>query len=253
MKPCQILGVLDNGIDSLTPTTLAILQQADVIIGATRTLRLFESHIKYAEKKDLTGRLKNVPDWIQVAQKNNKKIVILATGDPLCHGIAHYLIKKLGQEAIEVSPNVSTITLAFSKFKMVWQDAKIISIHSKDTGEWQHDSDHNHGLYPLRQALLYENKLAILTSPENTPARIARLLMTAGLQTEFEIFIAQDLLMNSEFLIQNQSIEFIAQHSFNGNNVVILQRKQPCKTAVIFGLADECFKQRKPDKGLITK
>ncbi len=253
MNPCQIIGVLDNGINSLTPIALTTLQQADVIIGATRTLHLFEPQIKSAEKKDLTGNLKNVPDWVQTAQKDNKKVVILATGDPLCHGIARYLIKKLGQEAIEVTPNVSTISLAFSKFKMVWQDAKIISIHSKDAGEWQYDSDHNHGLYPLLQALLHENKLAILTSPENNPARIARLLITEKLDAEFDCSIAQDLLIDTEFLMQNQSIEAIAQHSFNGNNVVILQRNQPRKTEVIFGLADECFKQRKPDKGLITK
>ncbi len=253
MNPCQIIGVLDNGIDSLTPIALATLQQADIIIGGTRTLSLFEAYNTTAEKKDLTGHLKHVPEWIIAAQKNKQKVVVLATGDPLCHGIAHYLIKKLGQKAVEILPNISTIALAFAKFKIPWQDAKIISIHTKDAGAWQHDSDNNHGLYPLLQAILHENKLAILTSPENNPARIAHLLLTEKLETEFDCYIAQDLRSSNELLIQGQSIKAISEQTFNGNNVVILQRKKVKNPPVLFGLTDDSFKQRKPDKGLITK
>ncbi|MCK5898246.1 MAG: cobalamin biosynthesis bifunctional protein CbiET, partial [Methylococcales bacterium] len=75
MNPCQIIGVLDNGIDSLTPIALATLQQADIIIGGTRTLSLFEAYNTTAEKKDLTGHLKHVPEWIIAAQKNKQKVV----------------------------------------------------------------------------------------------------------------------------------------------------------------------------------
>jgi precorrin-6Y C5,15-methyltransferase (decarboxylating) len=253
MHACQIIGVLDNGVDSLTPQALQILQQADFVIGATRTLALFAPQIKTAETKDLTGHLRTVADWIQHAQQANKKVVVLATGDPLCYGIASFLIKKLGKQQVAVISNVSTIALAFAKFSIAWQDAKIISIHKQDTGEWQQGAGTTHGLYSLVQAILTENKLAILTSPENNPARIARLLIIEHLATEFEFYIAQDLLTDDEILIQGQDAETIAKHVFNGNNVVILQRKQPHDVNVLFGLSDESFKQRKPDKGLITK
>lgn len=253
MNPCQIIGVLDNGVDSLTSATLSALQQADVVIGATRTLALFALQIKTAEIKDLSGHLSVVPDWIQQAQQANKRVVVLATGDPLCHGIAHFLMKKLGKESIEILPNVSTLAMAFAQFKIPWHDAKIISIHKHDTGEWQQGVGTTHGLYALLQAILSENKLAILTSPENNPARIARLLIIENLATEFELYVAQDLLTEHQLLIQGHSAESLAEQVFNGNNIVILQRKQRCKNEIIFGLSDESFKQRKPDKGLITK
>ncbi len=253
METCKIMGVLDNGADSLSPTSLTILQQADLVIGAIRTLNLFTAYITTAQKKDLSGHLTHVPRWIEKAQECNKKVVILATGDPLCYGIATFLIKKLGKERFEILPNVSTLAIAFSRFAIPWNDAKIISIHKQDTGEWHQEADNRHGLYPLLQALVSENKIAILTSPENDPARIARLLVIEKLADEFKIYIAQDLLGKDEFLIQGQRIEAIAEQSFNGNNIVILQRKLPLNSDILFGLNDDSFKQRKPDKGLITK
>jgi len=247
------MGVLDNGADSLTPPALITLQQADIIIGATRTLNLFTPYITTAEKKDLSGHLTHIPRWIEEAQVGNKKVVILATGDPLCYGIATFLIKKLGKERFEILPNVSTLAIAFSRFTIPWNDAKIISIHQQDTGEWHQEANNRHGLYPLLQALVSENKIAILTSPDNNPTRIARLLIIEKLADEFEIYIAQDLLSENEYLTQGKSIETIAEQSFNGNNIVILQRKQSFNSDILFGLNDASFKQRKPDKGLITK
>ncbi len=253
MYLCKIIGVLDDGINSLTPSALTALQQAEIVIGAKRTLDLFDAQILIADKKDLTGHLNAIPEWIKQGQKTHKKVVVLATGDPLCHGIASYLIKKLGKDQLDILPNISTFTLACSRFLIPWQDVKVISIHKYDTGEWQLGAGISHGLYPLLQVIIKEDKIAIFTSPENDPARIARLLITENLATEFDIYIAQNLLMEDEVLIQDKTIETIAKHSFNGNNIVILQRKQGRNHKILFGLKDDCFKQRKPDKGLITK
>ena len=45
----------------------------------------------------------------------------------------------------------------------------------------------------------------------------------------------------------------MAKQVFNGNDIVILQRKQSKQARTLFGLQDSDFHQRKPDKGLITK
>ena len=69
-NPCRIIGVLDDGPASLTPTALAHIRTADVIVGAPRTLALFESQFKPgATTHDLTGQLKAVPGWIGAARK----------------------------------------------------------------------------------------------------------------------------------------------------------------------------------------
>lgn len=183
----------------------------------------------------------------------NQKVAVLATGDPLCHGIASYLYKKLPAEQLQVIPNISSIQLAFAQIGLSWQDAKIVSVHSKDAGEWTKGTGPEHGFYALLQAMFNHDKLAILTGPENTPDRIARMMLAENLADQFEITVAENLLCADEKVIHGKSVVFIAEQSFNGNDIVILNRKQVSQSNILFGLQDSDFHQRKPDKGLITK
>jgi len=250
---CKIIGVLDNGVHGLTADTLNIIQSANLVIGASRTLKLFAAQIAHAEQKDLTGHLKDVPVWITEALHANQQVVVLATGDPLCHGIASYLYKKLPADQLQIIPNISSIQLAFAQIGLSWQDAKIVSVHSKDAKEWTKGAGPEHGFYPLLQALYNSDKLAILTGPENSPDRIARMMLIENIADQFEMSVAENLLCDDEKVIHGESVAFIAEHSFNGNDVVILNRKQANQSNIIFGLQDSDFYQRKPDKGLITK
>ena len=48
---CKIIGVLDSGVQGLTPDALSAIQTADRVIGASRTLNLFAEHIAKPNKK----------------------------------------------------------------------------------------------------------------------------------------------------------------------------------------------------------
>ena len=112
-QPCRVIGVLDDGAASLSPTALALLRRADVVVGGSRTLALLDDDIApHAQRRDLTGQLSAVPGWIAAAREAGQTSVVLATGDPLCHGIASYLASRLCIEAGEVLPNLSTVQLA---------------------------------------------------------------------------------------------------------------------------------------------
>lgn len=257
IQNCQIIGVLDNGVNGLTPEALTLIQQADVVIGGTRTLELFSSELKTnAIKKDLTGGLTKVPDWVNDATKDGLSVVVLATGDPLCHGIGAYLIKKIGIDHCTVVPNVSTIQLACARLGLSWQDIKISSVHSKDAGEWNtgdNTGTPDHGLYKLLQDIQQYDLLAILTSPENTPDRIARMMINQGLDNQFTVSIAERLLQTDENIIRQSSVSEMAKRQFTEPNIMILQRLETYRSPILFGLEDAAYKQRKPDKGLITK
>ncbi|GFO71369.1 precorrin-6Y C5,15-methyltransferase (decarboxylating) [Bathymodiolus japonicus methanotrophic gill symbiont] len=250
---CQIIGVLDNGLEGLSFAALNALQNAEVVIAATRVLTLFADSISAAECKDLSGNLAKVPEWINSALTRKKSVVVLATGDPLCHGIASFLTKKLGAEQLEILPNVSSVQLAFASIGMAWQDAKICSVHNKDAGEWQTGFGREHGFYNLLQAINQHDKLAILTSPENDPSRIAHMLVMENMADLFSMVVAENLLCTDEKIFQDISIAELAGQIFSGNDVVILCRLQAKQPELLFGYADHAFKQRKPDKGLITK
>ncbi|MHB1122101.1 MAG: precorrin-6y C5,15-methyltransferase (decarboxylating) subunit CbiE [Ramlibacter sp.] len=254
MEKCRVLGVLDDGVRSLGQDALAHLRQAQLVVGATRTLQLFAAQIAPdARRRDLSGAMSLVPEWIRAAQAAGERVVVLATGDPLCHGIAAYLASRLCLEAIEVLPNVSTLQLACARLGLPWQDMKFSSVHGKDAGDWVAGSDPGHGLYALLRDIRQNDRLAILTSPFNTPDRIARMLVAEGLADDFEMAVAERLCQPEERVTSGVSIAAAASLPFADPNVVLLWRTRLRAPQVLFGLPDASFEQRHPDKGLITK
>ena len=251
---CRVIGVLDDGAASLSDTALRHVAQAEWVIGGTRTLQLLAGHIAQgAQQRDLTGALSKVPGWVRAAQEAGQRCVVLATGDPLCHGIAAYLASRLCIEALEVLPNLSTIQLACARLGLPWQDMRIASIHSHDAGEWVPGSDPKHGLYGLLQDLRHQDRLAVLTSPANSPDRVARMLLAEGLGDAFQVAVAERLCQPEERVVADLSVAEAAGSTFAEPNVLLLWRHSPRVRPVLFGLPDASFEQRHPDKGLITK
>jgi precorrin-6Y C5,15-methyltransferase (decarboxylating) len=254
VEKCRVLGVLDDGVNSLSQSALTHLAQAQLVIGGERTLALFAVHMApTAQQRDLTGALSQVPEWIRAAQAAGQRVVVLATGDPLCHGIAAYLASRLCIEAIEVIPNVSTLQLACARLGLPWQEMKFSSVHGKDAGDWVAGSDPRHGLYALLRDIRQHDRLAVLTSPFNTPDRIARMLVAEGLADDFEMAVAERLCQPEERIVSGISIQAATRMPFADPNVVLLWRHSVRAPQVLFGLPDASFEQRHPEKGLITK
>lgn len=254
IEKCRILGVLDDGIASLGAKALEYLRAAQLVIGGARTLQMFAAHIEPAAvQRDLTGALSQVPEWIRAAQTERLRVVVLATGDPLCHGIAAYLASRLCIEAIEVIPNVSTLQLACARLGLPWEEMKFASVHSKDAGDWVPGATPGHGLYALLRDIRQHDRLAILTSPDNTPDRIARMLVAEGLADDFEMAVAERLCQSTERIVSGMAIGAAAQMPFADPNVVLLWRSRLRAPQVLLGLPDASFEQRHPEKGLITK
>ncbi|MBE9515427.1 MAG: precorrin-6y C5,15-methyltransferase (decarboxylating) subunit CbiE, partial [Proteobacteria bacterium] len=253
-EACQVIGVLDNGAEGLSAGALAYVSEADVVIGGARTLALMQSHLsKQVSTHDFSGKLTQVPQWVQQAQADNKRVVVLATGDPLCHGIGKYLVAKLGADNCEIVPNVSIVQLACARLGVAWQEIKICSIHGKDAGEWLPGADKAHGLYALLQATRGYDALAVFTGPENTPGRIARMLQLEGMAGDWRMSVVTQIHQQGESIHRDIDIDVAAKTDFADPNIVLLQRSDAVEQPVLFGLADDRYKQRKPDKGLITK
>jgi precorrin-6Y C5,15-methyltransferase (decarboxylating) len=253
-NPCRVIGVLDDGVGSLSANAQAYLRQADVVIGGARTLDLLRAECKPgAVLLDLTDNLRAVPDWVRTARADHLACVVLATGDPLCHGIASYLARHLCVQALDIVPNLSTLQLACARIGLAWQDARIVSVHARDAGEWERGATPAHGLYPLAQAVREHDRLLVLTSPANSPDRIARLLLAEDLGDDFHMAVAENLLQADERVLADLAPAEAAVLPFAPLNVVLLWRTAAAPRPVRFGLADGDFAQRQPDKGLITK
>ena len=252
-EKCTLLGILDDGWDGLSAAARARLSVADLVIGAGRTLQLVADKLPAGvERKDMDGALGEVPGWIAAARAECRNVVVLATGDPLCHGIAAWLAGKLGSVTIEIIPALSTLQIAFARFQKPWHEFAIASCHSRDAGEWTLGATPEHGLYPLIRAVACSAKVAAFTGPHNTPARIARALLIAGYGDEARISVACQLLLPDEQLYADLTLEQAAAMAFPEPNVVLIERAADDR-APAFGREDDEYIQRTPEKGLITK
>lgn len=250
-EPCHIIGVLDNGAAGLGAGNLALIREADLLIGAARTLALFADEAgPHCEQRDLAGALTRVPDWISKALVDGRRVVVLATGDPLCFGIGNYLLKKLGRDQCRVLPNVSTAQLASSRLGWPFAEVTVRSVHSRDAGEWHDQAGPQHGLGALLQDCRRFSRLAVFTSPENTPDRIARMLLAEGLG-DCRLHVVEHLLMADECIHEQLSVRDAAAMSFADPNILLIENPQLAPQ--LFGLADDDYAQRKPGKGLITR
>jgi len=252
-NPTTLLGILDDGWAGLSDSARQRLATAEVVIGTGRTLDLVRPHLPAtAEIFDMDGKLGQVPGWIRNAREQGKSAVALATGDPLCHGIASWLTGKLGRDGFEIIPAVSTLQLAFARLKTAWQDVKISTCHSADAGEWFVGATPEHGLYKLMRAIALHPRVALFTGPENTPDRLARALITAGYGEDAKLSIACRLLLDDEVIHTCLTPAEAANMRFPQPNVVLVER-MPDAAHPSFGLEDLEYIQRSPEKGLITK
>lgn len=250
---CSLLGILDDGWAGLSDAARQRLEAADVVIGAGRTLELVSAHLPAtAALRDMDGALNQVPAWVNRACDDGRTVVVLATGDPLCHGIASWLTGKLGRDDLDILPSVSTLQLAFARFKRPWQDAKIASCHSADAGEWFLGATPDHGLYKLMRAIALHPRVAAFTGPENGPARLARALLTSGYGDDVTLSVACRLLLPDEELFPELRPADAAKMDFPEPNFVLIGRS-PDPREPAFGLEDREYLQRTPEKGLITK
>lgn len=256
-EQCALIGILDDGWDGLSEAARQRLAVADVVIGAGRTLELVRPHLSASTTlKEMDGALGQVSDWILAARNAGQTVAALATGDPLCHGIASWLTGKLGHDGFAILPAVSTLQLAFARFKTPWPDIRVATCHSADAGEWFVGATPQHGLYKLMRTIAQHPRVALFTGPENTPARLARALVTAGYGAEAKLSVACRLLLPDEELFRDLTPAEAASMDFPQPNVVLVERMpEAARLANLpaFGLEDREYIQRSPEKGLITK
>jgi len=148
---------------------------------------------------------------------------------------------------------MSMLQLAFAHIGESWQDAKIASIHGADTSEWKVGSTPEHKLYAVLQQIKLHDLLFIYTSQQNSPQRIARMLIMENMASDYEFCIFEKLLQKDQKISLSLSTIMVAESEFLSPNVIILKRINNFNKSVLFGYPDEYYAKRKPDKGLITR
>ncbi|MBX3413561.1 MAG: precorrin-6y C5,15-methyltransferase (decarboxylating) subunit CbiE [Pirellulales bacterium] len=236
----HIIGIGDDGLDGVTDAARRLIHEAELIIGAEPTLAVVPPG--KAERLLVGANLDAVVQ--RVANSAGRRIVVLASGDPLFYGVARYLCAQLGKEHFEVLPHVSSMQLAFARVKESWEEAYLTDLSSRN-------------LSSILEKIRIAEKVGLFTSETTPPAAVAKALLASRIDY-FNAYVCENLGSPDERVTQGTLNEIAAQE-FSPLNVLILVRKpdvpdRPSEQIGrrLFGNPDQVFLQSKPKSGLLT-
>lgn len=236
----HIIGIGDDGLEGVIAPARQLVEQAQVVVGAETTLARL-SQLK-AERIVIGASLDEALE--RIAAAGNRKIVVLASGDPLFYGVARYFCDKLGKDRFDVVPHVSSMQLAFARVKESWEEAFLTNLANR----------------PLDQAIekiRVATKAGLFTSDACPPKVVAKAMLDRRVDY-FSAYVCENLGSPDERVTQGELAE-IATQDFSPLNVMILVRRpnvpdRPSEAIGrrLFGNPDEMFLQSKPKQGLLT-
>src|SRR5689334_19626122 len=158
----SIVGIGADGLSGVTPAARALIGAAEVLVGGTRHLAMVNGG---AERLTWETPLSRTVDAIQA--RRGKRVVVLASGDPMWFGIGVTLARRFGREEIAVLPHLSAFNLAASRMGWPLADVEAVTLHGRP-------------LDLLALHLAPGARLLILSENGETPARVAAFLRDRG-------------------------------------------------------------------------
>ncbi|MEI6256431.1 MAG: precorrin-6y C5,15-methyltransferase (decarboxylating) subunit CbiE [Planctomycetota bacterium] len=235
----HIVGIGDDGVDGMTAHARRLVEAAEVLLGPESCASLLPPAI--AGKLGTASNLEELVERIESA--GSKRVVVLASGDPLFYGTARFVCAKLGKDRFEVVPNVSSMQLAFARVKESWEEAFLANLSGQS-------------IERVIDKVRTSETVGLFTSEQWPPSAVAKTLLEEGIDY-FQAYVCENLGSPDERVTQGSLAE-IAKESFSGLNVMILVRKarvadKPGQVGTrLFGNPDECFLQSRPNRGLLT-
>lgn len=158
----HIVGIGEDGIAGLTPATRAVVDAAEVIVGGTRHHDLIDGN---AERLAWPSPFDSLID--ELTKRNGKRVVVLATGDPLWYSVGAKIGRHIDPAQIVYHPQVGAFQLAAARMGWSMADLETLTVHGR----------------PVEQMIAFiqpDIRLLVLTTGSETPGQIARFLTERG-------------------------------------------------------------------------
>ncbi|MDA4844667.1 precorrin-6y C5,15-methyltransferase (decarboxylating) subunit CbiE [Hoeflea poritis] len=163
-----ILGIGDDGMNSLTPPALALMKSARTLVAPQRVLDSLDPSSLGLENSEIVPWTMGVGPTLEfLAARRGTPVTILATGDPMHFGIGATMRRTIDADEMLVIPSPSGFSLAAARMGWSLSDVACISLHGRAAA----------GLQPH---ILPANRILSLTSVGRTIHEAAQLLVSRG-------------------------------------------------------------------------
>ena len=99
-------------------------------MGGRRHLDAVE--LPASAERIVLGPLAPALDAMEAYVGKERRVVVLASGDPGFFGIVRALAERFGSRRLDVRPGVSSVAAAFARLGLTWDDAVVVSAHGRD-------------------------------------------------------------------------------------------------------------------------
>ena len=159
----HIVGIGEDGLDGLVPAARAVVESAEVIIGGERHHQMVGIHS--AEQMKWPSPFDALISQLQTLR--GKRVVVLATGDPLWFSVGARIGRSIDPAEITYYPQISAFQLASARMGWSMADVEALTVHGR----------------PVEQIISFiqpNQRLLILTTGGQTPGQIAKFLADRG-------------------------------------------------------------------------
>ncbi|MFF3562219.1 precorrin-6y C5,15-methyltransferase (decarboxylating) subunit CbiE [Streptomyces sp. NPDC002574] len=160
-----VVGVGADGWEGLPAASRAVLVAAEVVIGGPRQLGLLPPEV-VGERVAWPSPLRPAVPGLMAAHPG-RRIAVLASGDPMFHGIGRTLTEVLGAGRLDVLPHPSSVAYACARLGWAAEDTEVVSLVGRP-------------LAALSAALHDGRRVLALSAGAGTPAEVAALLRERG-------------------------------------------------------------------------
>ena len=168
MNPFFVLGTTVGQSDIL-PSYAYALTEADVIAAGARQMEAAEVYLTpYTKRLRLKNPLDAVLDILEAQHRAGRRVVVVADGDPMFHGIGIMLAKRIPATDLRIIPGISAMQIVCARMHLGWHEVESVSMHG--VRGWEH----------LAKALMQHKNVCLLCDAKNQPTHIARWLYERG-------------------------------------------------------------------------
>ncbi|MBZ6141214.1 precorrin-6y C5,15-methyltransferase (decarboxylating) subunit CbiE [Streptomyces olivaceus] len=160
-----VVGIGADGWKGLPDAARRALLDAEVVLGGPRQLDLLPPECA-AERVPWPSPLRPAVPGLLAAHAD-RRIAVLASGDPMFHGIGRTLTEVLGPGAVHVLPHPSSVSHACARLGWPVEDVQVVTLVGRPTAR-------------LAAALHDGRRLLVLSADAGTPGEIAALLRDRG-------------------------------------------------------------------------
>lgn len=216
MARISIVGTGPGSLDYVIPMAKRVVQNAEVVIGAERSLSLLACCIK-GETIKLTAKNINetLKEAIELAQ-NGKNVAILSTGDPGFSGLLNTFFKVTRSKEVDVNvvPGISSIQVCAARLLIPWDATHLFSFHEGVDAKTRE-----------RLARDVQEKVTVLVLPDSrnfTPREIAKFLLGCGVDAGTPVFVCENLTLDDERVVSSTLGE-VQRSSFGSLCVMVIK------------------------------